>query len=124
MFGERYFATRGRLSEVMHGIAELAKETGTDLDERLPFAEMEKGLGTPFLFVVCGFVFVCHTRLLLFGVIAALGISRRRVLALLLHFARRVVLRQAAGLRVVAGIHFVVFAHTRNLKSAPTPPTS
>ena len=54
MFGERYFATRGRLSEVMHGIAELAKETGTDLGERLPFAEMEKGLGTPFLFVVCG----------------------------------------------------------------------
>ncbi len=54
MFGERYFATRERLSEVMHGIAELAVETGTDLGDRLPFAEMAKGLGTPFLFVVSG----------------------------------------------------------------------
>ena len=54
MFGERYFATRERLSEVMHGIAELAIETSTDIGDRLPFAEMEKGLGTPFLFVVCG----------------------------------------------------------------------
>jgi predicted GTPase len=54
MFGERYFATRERLSEVMRGIAALAKETGTDLGDLLPFAEMEKGLGNPFLFVVCG----------------------------------------------------------------------
>lgn len=38
----------------MHGIAELAKTTQTELADRLPFAEMEKGLGTPFLFVVCG----------------------------------------------------------------------
>lgn len=52
--GERYFATRGRLADVMHGIAELAKTTQTELADRLPFAEMEKGLGTPFLFVVCG----------------------------------------------------------------------
>ena len=54
MFGERYFATRERLSDVMRGIADLAIETGTDLGDRLPFAEMEKGLGTPFLFVICG----------------------------------------------------------------------
>ncbi|MEO5715281.1 MAG: dynamin family protein [Luteolibacter sp.] len=54
MFGERYFATRERLSDVMHGIAELAVETSTELGDRLPFAEMEKGLGTPFLFVVSG----------------------------------------------------------------------
>lgn len=54
MFGERYFATRERLSEVMHGIASLAKDTGTDLGDRLPFEEMAKGLGTPFLFVICG----------------------------------------------------------------------
>jgi len=53
-FGERYFATRGRLADVMHGIAELAKITQTELADRLPFDEMEKGLGTPFLFVVCG----------------------------------------------------------------------
>ena len=54
MFGERYFATRERLSEVMLGIADLAAETGTDLADRLPLAEVENGLGTPFLFVICG----------------------------------------------------------------------
>lgn len=54
MFGERYFATRERLSEVLRGIAELATETHTDLGGRLPIAELETGLGTPFLFVVCG----------------------------------------------------------------------
>lgn len=53
-FGERYFATRERLSEVMSGIATLATETGTELSDRLPFAEMEQGLGTPFIFVVSG----------------------------------------------------------------------
>ncbi len=54
MFGERYFATRERLSAVMRGIAGLGTETGTDLGSRLPLAEIEKGLGAPFLFVVCG----------------------------------------------------------------------
>jgi predicted GTPase len=54
MFGERYFATRERLSEVMRRIAELASETGTDLGDQLPFDEIAKGLGTPFLFVICG----------------------------------------------------------------------
>ncbi len=53
-FGERYFATRERLTHVMRGIASLATETGTDLGERLPLAEIEAGLGNPFLFVVCG----------------------------------------------------------------------
>ncbi len=54
MFGERYFATRERLSDVMRGIAALAEETATDLGGRLPFDEIENGLGSPFLFVVCG----------------------------------------------------------------------
>lgn len=53
-FGERYFATRERLSEVMRGIAELAAETATDLGDKLPLSEIEQGLGAPFLFVVCG----------------------------------------------------------------------
>ena len=53
-FGERYFATRERLSEVMRGIAGLAAETHTDLGEKLPLDQIEEGLGTPFLFVVCG----------------------------------------------------------------------
>lgn len=54
MFGEQYFATRERLSEVMRGIAKLALETGTEIGDNLPLDEIEKGLGTPFLFVVCG----------------------------------------------------------------------
>ncbi len=68
-FGERYFATRERLSGVMRGIAELAKETSTDLGDKLPIEEMEQGLGTPFLFVVCGEVNAGKSTLLngLFG---------------------------------------------------------
>ncbi len=54
MFGERYFATRERLSHVMHGIAGLALETSADLGGSLPLEEIEKGLGPPFLFVVSG----------------------------------------------------------------------
>lgn len=68
-FGERYFATRERLADVMQGIAALAAETGTDLQERLPLAEMQRGLGKPFLFVVCGEVNAGKSTLLngLFG---------------------------------------------------------
>ncbi|WAC21705.1 dynamin family protein [Luteolibacter sp. SL250] len=54
MFGERYFATRERLSGVMTGISALAGETGADITGKLPFEEIEKGLGNPFLFVICG----------------------------------------------------------------------
>lgn len=54
MFGERYFATRERLSNVMRGIVGLAEETTTDLGDQLPLAEIQNGLGSPFLFVVCG----------------------------------------------------------------------
>jgi hypothetical protein len=53
-FGERYFSTRERLSDVMRGIADLAAETSTDIGERLPLAEIDAGLGAPFLFVICG----------------------------------------------------------------------
>jgi len=54
MFGERYFATRERIAGVMHGISDLAAETGTDLGDQLPHEEISKGLGSPFLFVVSG----------------------------------------------------------------------
>jgi len=54
MIGERYFATRERLSEVMTDIAALAAETGADVAGQLPLAELAQGLGPPFLFVVCG----------------------------------------------------------------------
>lgn len=53
-FGERYFATRERLSSVMLGIAALANETGTSVAQSLPLEEIKSGLGSPFLFVVCG----------------------------------------------------------------------
>lgn len=68
-FGERYFASRERLSGVMQGIADLAAETSTDLGDKLPIEEMEQGLGTPFLFVVCGEVNAGKSTLLngLFG---------------------------------------------------------
>lgn len=54
MFGERYFATRERLADVMRRIAGLAVETGTDLADVLPLDEIEIGLGNPFHFVLCG----------------------------------------------------------------------
>ena len=54
MFGERYFATRERLSAVMRGIDSLAKEAGSEVQDNLPLDEIERGLGAPFLFVVCG----------------------------------------------------------------------
>lgn len=54
MFGERYFATRERLSDVMRGVAELAADTATDLEGKLPLEEIDRGLGAPFLFVICG----------------------------------------------------------------------
>ncbi|MFT3990768.1 MAG: dynamin family protein [Luteolibacter sp.] len=38
----------------MRGISELAADTGTNIDGKLPFDEIEKGLGIPFLFVACG----------------------------------------------------------------------
>lgn len=54
MFGERYFAARRRLSDLMLGIAQLAAESRTDLHSQLPLAEIESGLGPPFFFAVCG----------------------------------------------------------------------
>ena len=54
MIGERYFATRERLSEVMADIAALAEECGTSVAGQLPLSELAQGLGPPFLFIVCG----------------------------------------------------------------------
>ena len=69
MFGERYFATRERLSQVMHGVAELALETAADLRGSLPLEEIQNGLGPPFLFFVVGEVNAGKSTLLngLFG---------------------------------------------------------
>ncbi|MBU6327113.1 MAG: dynamin family protein, partial [Verrucomicrobia bacterium] len=54
MFGEKYFATRERLSDVVSGILELAKENNVDTIGRLSRDVLDEGLATPFLFVVCG----------------------------------------------------------------------
>lgn len=69
MFGERYFATRERLAEVMRGIAQLASDTGSDVSAQLPLREIQTGLGNPFLFVACGEVNAGKSSLLngLFG---------------------------------------------------------
>ena len=68
-FGERYFASRERISQVVKGITELARDTGTSLGDSLSSSALEKDLGTPFLFVVCGEVNAGKSSLLngLFG---------------------------------------------------------
>ncbi len=38
----------------MRGVAALADQTGTELGEQLPLDELKHGLGSPFLFAVCG----------------------------------------------------------------------
>ena len=53
-FGERYFATRERISQVVKGIAQLAEDTETSLGDSLSTEAYDNDLGTPFLFVVCG----------------------------------------------------------------------
>lgn len=53
-FGERYFATRERISQVVKGISELAADTSTNLGDSLERSALEEDLETPFLFVVCG----------------------------------------------------------------------
>ncbi|MGC4013686.1 MAG: dynamin family protein [Luteolibacter sp.] len=54
MFGERYFATRERLVEVMRGIVNLAGETQAEISPELGAESVQTGLASPFLFVVCG----------------------------------------------------------------------
>ncbi len=53
-FGERYFAIRERIAEVIQGIHELAGETNTELSEEVSTAAFRNELRNPFLFVVCG----------------------------------------------------------------------
>ena len=53
-FGERYFASRERISQVAKGITDLATDTGTELDAPLCASSAGNDPGEPFLFVVCG----------------------------------------------------------------------
>ncbi len=54
MFGERYFATREPLFDVMRGITDLAVETGIHPDECLEFPQAKSLSDSPFLVVVQG----------------------------------------------------------------------
>lgn len=54
MFGERYFATREQLMEVMRGIVELGEQTQAEIGSELSNDAVQEGLTTPFLFVVSG----------------------------------------------------------------------
>ena len=53
-FSDRHFATRERLSEVIRGIAALAEETGTELENLLSEAGEQMDLDSPWLMVVSG----------------------------------------------------------------------
>ncbi len=54
MFGERYFATRQRLTDVVAGVRELGEKTGAEVSSLADEGDFLKGLHSPFLFVVCG----------------------------------------------------------------------
>lgn len=68
MFGEDYFKTRKRLTDVVLRVLELAERTGAE-KEALLENDITKGLSNPFLFVVCGEVNAGKSTLLngLFG---------------------------------------------------------
>lgn len=69
MFGERYFATRQRLTDVVVGVRQLGEECGIDVSKLADEGDFLKGLNSPFLFVVCGEVNAGKSTLLngLFG---------------------------------------------------------
>ncbi len=69
MFGERYFATRQRLTGVVVGVRKLGETTGADVSTLADEGDFLKGLRSPFLFVVCGEVNAGKSTLLngLFG---------------------------------------------------------
>ena len=54
MLGERYFATRDRLRELMRGIDALAAETGVDTPDTAEVDAAAPDLDAPFQFLVCG----------------------------------------------------------------------
>lgn len=54
MFGERYFATRQRLTDVVKGVRELGEKTGAEVSGLSDEGDFLQGLRSPFLFVVCG----------------------------------------------------------------------
>ncbi len=53
MFGEEYFKTRKRLTDVVLRVLTLAEKTGAEKEPLLE-NDITKGLSNPFLFVVCG----------------------------------------------------------------------
>ncbi|MGC6425812.1 MAG: dynamin family protein [Akkermansiaceae bacterium] len=69
MFGERYFATRQRLTDVVLGVRELGEACKAEVAALADEGEFLKGLRSPHLFVVCGEVNAGKSTLLngLFG---------------------------------------------------------
>jgi len=69
MFGERYFATRQRLTDVVVAVRKLGEECETDVSALTDESDFLKGLNSPFLFVACGEVNAGKSTLLngLFG---------------------------------------------------------
>ena len=69
MFGERYFATRQRLTDVVVGVRELGEACEADIASIVDEGEFLKGLRSPHLFVVTGEVNAGKSTLLngLFG---------------------------------------------------------
>lgn len=53
-FGERYFAIRERISNVLNGIKALAQETGADLTDSTASQSIEHQLESPLVFLVAG----------------------------------------------------------------------
>ncbi|MGB0776170.1 MAG: dynamin family protein, partial [Akkermansiaceae bacterium] len=53
MFGEQYFKTRKRLTDIVVRVLDLAERTGADA-QPLQEHDITKGLSNPFLLVVCG----------------------------------------------------------------------
>ena len=52
ILGERYFAVRRRLTDLLHGIIDLASESGARMPDAL--ADVDSGLGRPFRVMACG----------------------------------------------------------------------
>ncbi|MEN8771986.1 MAG: GTPase [Akkermansiaceae bacterium] len=54
MFGDRYFATRERLAEVVLGVGQLGRQCGEEILDSVTDGTFLNDLRRPFLFVVCG----------------------------------------------------------------------
>lgn len=54
MFGERFFATRQRLTDIVKGVRQLGDECGTDVSSLADEGDFLRELNRPFFFMTCG----------------------------------------------------------------------